>query len=177
MPEPDIDDSVASVVVMSLAPLRICQRPPLDFESYFPAVGEYDADIGAAFPAGHPHLGIGFDHTRLTESPLGQHGLAGQMPQCLRMMPAADGREPGWMGEVRSALPTHAGADHHGYFVAELGETGRAYQRPVTDEAFAPEVVYVRVGGICRRADVLPAREIERDGELVGETHSDTPVE
>ncbi|MEV0366450.1 hypothetical protein [Nocardia fusca] len=52
----------------------------MDFESYFPAVGEYDADIGAAFPAGQPHLGIGFDHTRLTESPLGRT-IAAHPPQ------------------------------------------------------------------------------------------------
>ncbi len=174
MPEPHIDDAIASVVVMPLAPLRIGQRTSLDFESHFPAVGEDDADIGAAFPIGQPHLGIGFDHTRLTASPLGQHRLAGQMPQRLGMMPPADGCEPRWMGEVR---PAHSGADYHGYFVAAFGETGRAHQRPVTGEAFAPEVVYLRVGGICRRADVLPAREIERDVELVGETHSDTPVE
>jgi hypothetical protein len=44
------------------------------------------------------------------------------------MMSPAAGRETGWMGEVRSAPPTHAGADHHGYFVAALGEAGRAYQ-------------------------------------------------
>nr|WP_245839582.1 hypothetical protein [Nocardia donostiensis] len=175
MPEPHVDHAVALIVAVPVDPFRIGHRPALDFEGDFAAIGKNDADIGAAFAVGQPHLGVGLDHARLAAGPLGQHRLTGQVPQRLRMMPAIGWRLPGWMGEVRSVLPAQAGANHHGHFVAELGETGRAYQRPVTGEALALEFLHVRVGGIGWRANVLPAREIKRDRELIGETHSDTP--
>lgn len=174
-PQPDIDHTVASVVVVPAGPFLIGQRAALDLEHNLTAVAEDDTDITAALMVGQPCLDADPDDIRLRPSPSSQHRLTVEMPQRLRVMLTARRCVSGWVSEVWTANSAQPCPDHDGHSSTEFGVAHGTHQCAVPGQALALERTYIGVCRISRCGHVLPTHEIERDHESVGGTHPKTP--
>ncbi len=175
MPQPDIDHTVASIVVVPARPFLVGQRTALNFEGDLAAVDEYDTDIGTTLTLGQPCLHADLDDIRLCACPSSEGRFTVEVPDRFRVMFPAGRGVSRWVSEVRTTLSGHSCADHDGHPAAGLAIAEGTHQCAVPGQALTFERTHSSIGRIRRCGHVLFARQIERDHESVGTTHPKTP--